>query len=130
MVFGIGIDLVQIKRIEKAMQRWGERFMKKVFTPTEIAYCEKKRRAAANYAARFAAKEAFVKALGIGMRRGVHWRDIEVDRGPLGKPILKISGRAREICQKEKIKGIFLSLTHDQDYSSALVILEKEEAKS
>lgn len=126
MIYGVGIDIVQISRIEKALQRWGERFRNKVFTSGEVSYCQKKRKAAANYAARFAAKEAFVKALGVGMRRGIHWREIEVARGPLGKPILKVSGRAQEICQKEGIKAILVSLTHDQDYSSALVVLEKE----
>lgn len=125
MIYGVGIDLVQIRRIEKALHRWGERFKNKVFTSGEVSYCQKKRNAAANYAARFAAKEAFVKALGVGMRRGIHWREIEVAHGPLGKPILKISGRAQEICQKEGIKAILVSLTHDQDYSSALVVLEK-----
>ncbi len=125
MIYGVGIDLVQIKRMEKLLQRWGDRFKNKVFTAGEVAYCQKKRSAAASYAARFAAKEAFVKALGVGMRGGIHWRDIEVTHGVLGKPILKIAGRAQEICQREGIKGIFLSLTHDQDYSSALVILEK-----
>ena len=79
-----------------------------------------------NFAARFAAKEAFVKALGIGIRRGVHWRDVEVQRGPLGRPVLKLNGRAVEICQKERIEGLFLSLTHDGDYSGAIVVLEKK----
>jgi len=79
-----------------------------------------------NFAARFAAKEAFVKALGIGIRRGVHWKDVEVQRGPLGRPVLKLNGRAVEICQKERIEGLFLSLTHDGDYSGAMVVLEKK----
>ena len=125
MIYGIGIDLVTVKRIEEAIQRWGERFQKKVFTPGEIDYCSGKRNPFPNYAARFAAKEAFVKALGIGIRRGVHWKDIEVQRGPLGRPILKLNGMAPEICRKEGIEGIFLSLTHDRDFSSAMVVLEK-----
>lgn len=126
MIYGVGIDIVQISRIEKALQRWGEKFRNRIFTSGEVFYCQKKRNGAANYAGRFAAKEAFVKALGVGMRRGIHWRDIEVARGPLGKPILKVSGRAQEICQKEGIKEILVTLTHDREYSSALVILEKE----
>ncbi len=125
MIYGVGIDLVQIKRMEEVLQRWGDKFKNKVFTAGEVAYCQKKRRAATSYAARFAAKEAFVKALGIGMRQGIHWRDIEVTHGALGKPMLKIGGRAQEICKREGIERIFLSLTHDQDYSSAMVILEK-----
>ena len=67
-----------------------------------------------------------MKALGIGIRRGVHWRDVEVQRGPLGRPVLKVNGRAVEICQKERIEGLFLSLTHDGDYSGAMVVLEKK----
>jgi holo-[acyl-carrier protein] synthase len=124
MIYGIGIDLVMVKRIEEALKRWGERFQRKVFTAYEIDYCLQKRNPAPNFAARFAAKEAFAKALGLGMRRGVHWKDVEVQRGPLGKPLLRLSGRALEICQQEKIEALFLSLTHDHEYSSAVVVLE------
>jgi len=125
MIYGIGIDLVKIKRIAEAHQRWGERFHQKAFTSGEIQYCLRKRDPAPSFAARFAAKEALVKALGIGLRRGVHLRDVEVLRGALGKPVLKLHGRAEEICAREGITGIFLSLTHDQDFSSAVVVLEK-----
>ncbi len=124
MIYGIGMDLVQIRRIQEALQRWGERFQDKVFTPYEIRYCRAKRNSSPNFAARFAAKEAFVKALGIGIRHGVHWRDVEVQRGPLGKPVLKLTGRAAELIRREKIEGVFLSLTHDGDYSAAMVVLE------
>ena len=126
MIYGIGIDLVKVIRIKAALERWGERFHNKVFTPGEVRYCMQKKNPSPNFAARFAAKEAFVKALGIGIRRGVHWRDVEVQRGPLGRPILKLNGRAAEICQKERIEGLFLSLTHDGDYSGAIVVLEKK----
>ena len=126
MIYGIGIDLVRVKRMEDALRRWGERFQEKVFTAGEIKYCLQKRNPSPNFAARFAAKEAFVKALGIGIRRGVHWKDVEVQRGPLGKPVLKLNGRALEICQRERVEGIFLSLTHDHEYSSAMVVLEKK----
>ena len=126
MIYGIGIDLVKVKRIEEALGRWGERFQNKVFTPGEVRYCLQKKTPSPNFAARFAAKEAFVNALGIGIRRGVHWKDVEVERGPLGKPVLKIYGRAVEICQKERIEGLFLSLTHDGEYSGAVVVLEKK----
>jgi len=126
MIYGTGIDLVMVKRIEEALKRWGERFQRKVFTPYEIHYCLQKRNPSPHFAARFAAKEAFVKALGLGMRRGVHWKDVEVQRGPLGKPLLKLSGRAWEICQRDKIEGLFLSLTHDHEYSSAMVVLERK----
>ncbi len=130
MIYGIGFDLVQVSRIRDALRRWGERFQNKVFTPGEIRYSLGKRNPAPHFAARFAAKEAFVKALGIGVRRGVHWKDVEVQRGPLGRPGLKIHGRAVEICRKERIDGFFLSLTHDGDYSGAMVVLEKSDQRS
>jgi len=126
MIYGIGFDLVQVSRVEDALRRWGERFQNKVFTPGEIRYGLEKRNPARHFAARFAAKEAFVKALGIGIRRGVHWKDVEVQRGPLGRPVLKIHGRAVEICAKEGIDSFLLSLTHDGDYSGAMVVLEKK----
>ncbi len=125
MVFGIGIDLIQVRRIEEALARWGDRFRNRVYTAAEIAYCLRKKNPSPNFAARFAAKEALVKALGIGMRRGVHWKNIEVARGPLGQPMLNLNGPAAEILKREKITGIFVSLTHDQDYGSAVVVLEK-----
>ena len=125
MIYGIGTDLVEVKRIKEALERWGGRFKNKVFTPGEIDYCSRKRNSSPNFAARFAAKEALVKALGIGMRRGVHWKDVEVTRDPLGKPVLKLSGQAEAICLQEKIRGIFLSIAHDREYSSAIVVLEK-----
>lgn len=125
MIYGIGIDLVKTKRIADAHRRWGARFHNKAFTAGEIRYCLKKKDPASSFAARFAAKEALVKALGIGLRRGVHLRDAEVQKGALGKPVLELHGRAREICVQEGITGIFLSLTHDQDFSAAVVVLEK-----
>jgi holo-[acyl-carrier protein] synthase len=125
MIFGIGIDLIQVRRIEEALARWGDRFRNRVYTGGEIAYCLRKKNPSPNFAARFAAKEALVKALGIGMRRGVHWKNIEVARGPLGQPMLKLNGPAAEILKREKITGIFVSLTHDDDYGSAVVVLEK-----
>jgi holo-[acyl-carrier protein] synthase len=125
MIYGVGIDLVMTSRIEEALRRWGERFREKVFTPGEIQYCLHKRNPAPSFSARFAAKEAFSKALGVGMRWGVHWKDVEVKRGPLGKPVLQLHGRAKELCRSENIQGIFLSLTHDRTFSSAMVVLER-----
>ncbi len=127
MIYGIGIDLIQVKRIDQAWKRWGDRFLKRVFTEEEIAYCLRKRDPSPSLAARFAAKEACSKALGTGIRRGVHWKEIAVQRGPLGRPGLKLSGLALEICRRESIEGLFLSLTHDQEYGSAVVVLEKAE---
>ncbi len=125
MIYGVGIDLVKVSRMEEVLQRWEERFRSKVFTPGEVAYCMRKKNPSPSFAARFAAKEAFVKALGIGIRRGVHWRNVEVKRGPLGRPVLGLNGFALEICRKERIEGFSLSLTHDGDYAGAVVVLEK-----
>jgi holo-[acyl-carrier protein] synthase len=126
MIYGIGTDLVEVSRIAETLQRWGERFQNKVFTPGEVRYCLQKRNPSPHYAARFAAKEAFVKALGIGIRRGVHWKDVEVQRGPLGRPVLKLHNRALELCRTEEIEGVFLSLTHDGNYGGAVVVLERK----
>jgi holo-[acyl-carrier protein] synthase len=126
MIYGIGMDLVKVGRIQTALRRWGERFQNKVFTPGEVRYCLAKKDPSVSFAARFAAKEAFVKALGIGIRRGVHWKDVEVQRGAMGRPVLKLNGRAAEICRKETLGGLFLTLTHDGDYSGAVVVLEKK----
>ncbi len=125
MIYGIGIDLIQVRRVEEALGRWGDRFRNRVYTSGEIEYCLRKKNPSPNFAARFAAKEALVKALGIGMRQGVHWKNIEVARGPFGQPTLKLNGAAGEILKREKITGIFVSLTHDHDYGSAIVVLEK-----
>jgi len=130
MIYGIGIDQVYIPRIENDLKVWGERFQKKVFTPGEIHYCLRKKNPAPSFAARFAAKEAMVKALGVGMRRGIHWKDVEVTRGPLGQPALKLYGFALDTCRREKIAGIFLSLAHDRDYSTAIVVLERKIARN
>jgi len=130
MIYGIGLDMVNVSRVEEALKRWGGRFRDKVFSPGEIRYCLGKKNPAPHFAARFAAKEAFVKALGIGIRRGVHWKDVEVQRGPLGRPVLKISGRAVEIFRDEGLENFFLSLTHDGDYSGAMVVLEKQDSKN
>ncbi|HSR09833.1 MAG TPA: holo-ACP synthase [Thermodesulfobacteriota bacterium] len=125
MIYGIGMDLVKVDRIRQALGRWGERFQNKVFTPGEIRYCLRKKDPHPSFAARFAAKEALVKALGIGIRRGVHWRDVEVQRGPLGRPVLKLHGKASELCREHGIEGLFLTLTHDGEYGGATVVLEK-----
>ncbi len=126
MIYGIGTDLVRVSRIKETLERWGERFQNKVFTVAEVRYCMRKRNPYPSFAARFAAKEALVKALGIGIRRGVHWKDVEVQRGPLGRPVLKLHGRAMDIQRAEKIDGVHLSLTHDGEYSGATVVLEKQ----
>ena len=100
MVIGLGTDLIEIERIERSVARFGERFLERVFTPGEIAYCHAKKGSAESFAARFAAKEAGAKALGTGISRGVSWKEFEVKRKPGQRPELHLSGRAAEIARE------------------------------
>ena len=125
MVIGIGTDLMEIARIAQSIDRFGERFLERVFTPGEIAYCRRKQKTAAeSFAARFAAKEAAAKALGTGISRGVSWLELEVGREPGGRPLLSLSGRAAERAQSLGITRIVLSLTHSRDVAFAVVVME------
>jgi len=127
MIYGIGIDLVNIKRMEKVIARWEERFTKRVFTSGEIETCRRRSFPPSAYSLRFAAKEAFAKALGLGMRNGISWRDIEVFHLPGGKPGIRAHGRSSEICRENCITGFHLSLSDDGDYGTAVVVLEKSD---
>jgi holo-[acyl-carrier protein] synthase len=125
MIFGTGVDIIKIKRIETVIKKWGDRFIDRVFTPDEKAFCLKRIRPYQAFALRFAAKEAFSKALGTGMKKGVFWRDIEVYHIESGKPCLKVYGESLSICEKEKINGYHVSLSDEDEYGIAMVILEK-----
>ena len=127
MIYGIGVDLVDIRRIEKVIERWGDRFVKRVFTETEAQACLKRAYPPSPFALRFAAKEAFSKALGLGMRRGLRWRDIEVFHSPLGRPGLKLQGTSSDICREYRISRIHLSLSDEGRYGVAMVILEESD---
>jgi holo-[acyl-carrier protein] synthase len=124
MIYGIGVDLVNIERIELVIDRWGKRFTNRVFTPREIAFCSKRAFPPQSYALRFAAKEAFSKAIGLGMKKGLRWRDIEVFHSSAGRPCLKLHGRASELCQEKEIICSHLSLSDEEDYGVAMVVLE------
>jgi holo-[acyl-carrier protein] synthase len=125
MVIGIGTDLIEIVRIEDSIKRYGERFLERVFTPGEIAYClTKKKNSAESFAARFAAKEAGAKALGTGIARGVSWWEIEVRRQPGERPTLHWSGRAAERAQTMGVTRTALSLTHSRSVAMAVVVVE------
>ena len=124
MIVGSGIDLVEIARIRQSMERFGSRFLERVFTGSEQAYCLRKRNAAESLAARFAAKEAAAKALGTGISRGVNWLEIEVIREPSGRPSIRFRGRAAEIAEQMGVAQIALSLTHTASLAMASVILE------
>jgi holo-[acyl-carrier protein] synthase len=124
MIIGSGIDLTEIGRIQQSMDRYGARFLDRVYTAAEKAYCGRKRNAAESFAARFAAKEAGAKALGTGINFGVTWREIEVVRLPGGRPTLKFHGRAAEIAARLGVTRSALSLTHTTELAMASVVLE------
>jgi len=124
MLVGTGIDVVEIERIASTIERYGERFLQRVFTAGEIAYCQHKRNFAESFAARFAAKEAGAKALGTGIQRGVTWTEIEVRRAPGERPTLHFSGRALERAERIGVRQVSLSLTHSQTIALASVQLE------
>jgi holo-[acyl-carrier protein] synthase len=125
MIQGIGIDLVENERIEKIIGKWGQKFLQRVFSEGEINYCGRHIQASLHYGARFAAKEAFLKALGIGLGMGVKLREIEVVHDDHGKPDLSLHGEANLQIEKREIKRIHLSLTHTKNYATAIVLLEK-----
>jgi holo-[acyl-carrier protein] synthase len=124
MILGIGSDILDVARVKQALERDGERFREDVFSAGEISYCEGKRRPAQHYAARFAAKEAFVKALGNGVRDGIVWRDIEVTHEPTGKPRLHLSGASQRLADEHGVRQVHLTLSHTPEYAAATVILE------
>jgi len=124
MIIGSGIDLMEIARIEQSVSRYGQRFLDRVFTPAEQAYCLRKRKAAESFAARFAAKEAGAKALGTGISHGVNWLEIEVVREPGGRPGLRFHGRAAERADRMGASRAALSLTHTDQLAMASVVLE------
>lgn len=124
MLVGTGIDIVEIDRISRSIERFGSRFLDRIFTPGEIAYCSAKKNFAESYAARFAAKEAGAKALGTGIQHGVTWKEIEVRRKPGSRPTLHLSGRAAFLAERMGVRRIALSLTHSTTTAMAAVHLE------
>jgi len=124
MITGSGIDVVEIGRIQHAIDRFGKRFLNRVFLGAEQEYCLRKRSSAESFAARFAAKEAAAKALGTGMSYGVNWLEIEVVRAASGRPSLQFYGRAAEILRRMGVVQSALSLTHSAEIAVASVVLE------
>jgi holo-[acyl-carrier protein] synthase len=125
MIVGSGVDLAEVPRIRKAIERFGERFINRIYTPREIAYVE--RRGASRFerfAARFAAKEAGMKAIGTGWRHGVRWQDFEVANLPSGKPTLLLHGVAAKFAERLGVRNVSLSITHTAATGMAIVIIE------
>ena len=114
-----GIDIIEISRVRRVLEQYGQRFLDRIFTPAEIAYCRER---APNLAARFAAKEATMKALGTGVR-GVGWKDIEVVRQESGAPSIELHGRAKQRAQRLGVQEVAVSLSHSRDYAVASVVV-------
>ena len=124
MILGTGVDLAEVARIREAAERYGQRFIGRIYTPAEIAYVERKANRYERYAGRFAAKEAGMKAIGTGWKRGVRWQDFEVVNLPSGRPTLRLHGEAARIAEGLGVKSIHLSITHTAELGMAHVILE------
>jgi holo-[acyl-carrier protein] synthase len=125
MIVGMGIDLTEVPRIQAVIESQKERFVRRVYTPDEAAYCEKFKNKYERYAGRFAVKEAAMKALGTGWRRGVRWVDLEVVREMGGKPTLVLKGEARKIADSLGVKHLAVSISHTELQAIAQVIFEK-----
>jgi holo-[acyl-carrier protein] synthase len=126
MIVGIGVDLCEVDRIEAAIARHGERFLNRIYTEAERAYCESKANKMERFAGRFAAKEAAMKAIGTGWHRGVGWREFEVMRAESGQPIIRFHGVARRIAAELGAKRALVSITHIKSMAMAQVVLETE----
>ena len=125
MIVGTGSDLIEIGRVRQSMERFGERFLNRVFTPAEVAYCRRKvHNAEESFAARFAAKEAGAKALGTGIAKGVAWTEIEVRRQPGQRPTIHFTGRAAERARAMGVQRAHVTLSHSRDIAMAVVVLE------
>jgi holo-[acyl-carrier protein] synthase len=124
MIVGTGVDITEVPRIKASVERFGGRFLRRIFTPEELRYCLAKPNSAERLAARFAAKEAGLKAIGTGLRHGITWRDVEVVRLPGQRPTLRFSGKAAEYAERLGCKQVHLSLSHTADQAIAYVILE------
>jgi holo-[acyl-carrier protein] synthase len=124
LTYGIGTDIIETGRIQTVMER-DLGFREKIFSPGEISYCESKKNKYQHYAARFSAKEAFMKALGTGWRDGIRFAEIEVIHDPLGKPLIRLSGKAKEIAEQEGISTFHITISHIKEIATATVIIEQ-----
>ena len=124
MVLGIGVDVIKPKRIAESLERHGDRFLERIFTPDEIAYCKDRKRAVEHFAARWAAKEAVAKALGTGFDRDVGWKDIEVVKEDTGRATVRLHGNAKGVADRLGVAKIHLSLSHTEASAVAMVVME------
>ena len=120
MVLATGIDIIEIQRIRQAIERWGDRFLRRIFTPSEINYCRRKNRPELSFAARYAAKEAVLKALGIGLKGGLGWTDLEIVNDELGAPMVRPGQRMMDLMGS---KRVLISLSHIRELAVAVALL-------
>lgn len=125
MIYGIGTDFVDVSRIERILEKWGSRFLGRVFANGEIEYCKNRAFPAVHFAARFAAKESFLKSLGIGLGMGINLREIEVGNNAAGSPVLKLNEKLVSMLLELGVKKIHISMTHTREYAHAIVVLEQ-----
>ena len=125
MIFGTGIDIIEVDRIKNSIQKYSDRFKKKIFTQKEIDYCHSQADPAKHFAARFTVKEAVLKCFGKGMTGAIFWKDIEVDKLNSGQPVLNLYGNGKELFNQLNLKHIHISITHDKTYAVAHAIAEK-----
>jgi holo-[acyl-carrier protein] synthase len=124
VIVGIGIDVCEVSRIQAAIERFGDRFIRRIYTPAEINYCQSKKNAVERFAGRFAAKEAATKAIGTGLHFGVTWQDVEISRLPGGRPTVLFHRAAAQHFARLGAKDAHLSITHSGDLAVAQVIIE------
>jgi len=125
MIVGIGVDLVEVERLNRAIKCYGDRFVSRVFSPEEAAYCRRCAHPEQRFATRFAAKEAALKALGVGWAQGLQFRDVEVTNNELGAPAITFSGRALVLSRRLGVETVHVSLTHHRNFAIAQVVLER-----
>ena len=125
MIFGTGIDIIEVDRIKNSIQKYSDRFKKKIFTQKEIDYCHSQADPAKHFAARFTVKEAVLKCFGTGLTGGILWKDIEVGKLNSGQPVLNLHGNGKKLINKLNLKHIHVSITHDKTYAAAHAIAEK-----
>lgn len=123
-VIGLGIDMIEVARIDQSLERFGEKFMKRVFTDGEIAYCQSVKFPARHFAARFAAKEALSKAFGTGIGKAMSWRDIDVRKKESGEPFIVLSEGAASLARARQVKAVLISLTHTDHHAAAVIAVE------
>lgn len=123
-ILGIGVDLVETARIGHSLDRFGDRFLHRIFSEGEIAYCQSMKFPARHFAARFAAKEAVSKAFGTGIGKSMGWKDIDVHRKPSGEPFLVLSGGAKQLADERKVTRALVTLSHTDNHAMAMIVLE------